>query len=214
MIVLTATITKENGSLINLTSRNSFSIERSIFDRSNFETADWGVISNGGNLKFVDSDGEIKRLAVLRQIKSGMLVNLYLENTLAKSKSNIGQFLTEKWNYDNDNRQVSVTFKDELEEWQDIVVEKVVYNPFAEKNLSFEWLYNYLFELTPSKYDMLKFESLDEDTKIILSNRKFEFFILDAKNLWSAWTQFCVACQCHIYKDNNGKTVCKYNGGN
>lgn len=214
MITLTATITKNDGSLINLNYRNSLSLERTIYDRSDLKLPSWGIISNGGNLRFVDSDGTIKRLAEQRLLKSGMKVNFYLENTLSKAKANVGQFLTNQWNYNNDNKQVSVSLKDELEEWQDILLNPVGYNPNSETNLSFEWLYKYIYTLTPTKYDMLDFENLDNQTKSILTNSHFEFFIFTAKTLWNAWTQLCQACQCHIFKNNDGITVCRYNGGN
>jgi hypothetical protein len=214
MITLTATITKLNGEFINLDYRNSLSLERNIQDRSDISMPSYGIISNGGSLRFIDADGSIRSLAEQRQLKSGMAVNFSLNNTSTNASAPVGEFLTVQWDYDKNNKQVFVAIRDELEEWQEILFTPIKYNPYFEKDLSFEWLYKYLYELTPSKYSMLEFEELDDVTKSIISNSKFEFFILEANNLWSAWTHLCQACLCHIYKTNNGRTVCRYNGGN
>ena len=214
MITLTATITKSDGSLINLDYRNSLSLERTITDRSDLKLPSWGIISNGGNLRFVDSNGSVKRLAEQRLLKSGMTVIFHLTNTISGANSTVGEFLTSQWDYDDNSKQVSVSLQDELQEWQSILINQVHYNPFHEKDLSFGWLYGKIYELTPDKYSMLPFSELDIETQEVLSDTHFEFYILDANNLWGAWNQLCQACQCHIYKNNNGNTVCRYNGGN
>lgn len=214
MITLTATITKEDGSLINLNYKNSVSVERTILGRSNISMPSWGIISNTGNLRFIDTDGSIKNLAEQRLLKSGLQAIIYLENTLTSARNQIGEFLTDKWQYDNENRTVSVSLKDELRDWQDIIISPIRYNPYREKNYRCKWLYNYLYELTPSKYNMLPFESLDETTQNILSGTEFEFLVLHSKNLWNGWAQLCQACQCYIHKNNLGQTVFKYTGGN
>lgn len=214
MITLTATITKNDGSLINLNYRNSLSLERTIYDRSDLKLPSWGIISNGGNLRFVDSDGSIKRLAEQRLLKSGMKVNFYLKNTISNSETGVGEFFTDQWNYDNDNRRVDVTIKDDLGKWQDIKISPITYSPYNEKNITGEIIYDSLYSLTPHNFNMLNFEQLDTITKDHLRNCKIEFFVLNSNNLWSAWTTFCKAFQTHIYKNNSSNTICKYNGGN
>ena len=214
MITLTATIAREGGDPIVLDYRNSLSIERSIFDRSDISMPSWGVISNGGKLKFVDTDGSIRALAEARLLKSGMAVTITLSNTISGASAPVGEFLTENWDYDNDRHNVSVSIKDELLKWQDILFSPIKYNPYAQKNWNGREIYEYLRNITPTEFDMSDFYKLDELTQTHLSNSSAEFFILDSKNLWSAWNTFCEAFQTHIYINNQNRTVCKYNGGN
>ena len=214
MITLTATIAREGGNSIVLDYRNSLSIERSIFDRSDISMPSWGVISNGGKLKFVDTDGSIRALVESRKLKSGMAVTITLSNTISGASAPVGEFLTENWDYDNDRHNVSVSIKDELLKWQDILFTAINYNPYDKNDWSGKKIYEFLHSITPSDFDMLAFDELDEATKTHLSNIAVAFFILDSKNLWSAWNTFCEAFQTHIYKNNQNRTVCKYNGGN
>lgn len=214
MITLTATILTSDGTLLTIDKSNCKSLSRTITDRKNIDTPSFGIVSNSGSLTFIDAKGQIKQLLIAKVLKSGLETNLYLKNTISNISLPIGEFLTDKWDYDVNSKEVSVSLKDELSEWQDILVESVPYDPYAQKNLSCEWLYNYLYGLTPSKYGMLNYNSLDSETKEILSKTKFEFFILETKNLWNAWNQLCELCQCHIFKNNEGQTTCRYRGGN
>jgi hypothetical protein len=214
LIKLTATITKDDGSLISIDYRNLIKINVSRTDRSSVKSPSYGVLSNGGNITLIDYDNSIKQMMLNRTVRSGMKTNIYLENTVSKSKISVGEFLTSKWDYDVDNKQVSVSLKDNLMEWQDILLSPASYDPYHEKDLSCEWLYKYIYDKTPEKYNMTSWDNLDTDTKTILSNTNFEYFILTAKNLWNAWTQLCEICQCHIYKDSSSRIVFKYNGGN
>lgn len=217
MITLTATIEKQDGSLININYRNSVSLERSIIERSNIQLPSWGIISNGGNLTFIDTDGSIKEMIKTRQLTSGMKSNIYLSNTLSPNSyiENVGEFYTKKWNYDSDNKRVSVQLQDDLEEWQDILFQNVEYNPLKDDtDISLFEIYGYLYDYTPRKYNMLEPSDLDEQTQTHLKNIIVKYFILTANNLWSAWSKFAQASHTHIYKNNGGTTICRYNGGN
>lgn len=199
---------------IDIDYRNLLRLETAVSDRLDFTMPNWGVISNQGTIAFNDSYGEIRDYAEEKLLASKMPIQIYLHNTISKSTKKIGDYLTKKWNYENNSRKVNVTFSDNLIEWQDILIDEIKYNPQAEKNHTFEWLYKYLYDLTPAKYYMTPFDNLDESTKNILSNTGFEYLILESKNLWNAWSQLCQACQCHIWKNEEGNTICSYNGGN
>lgn len=214
MITLTAEIVIPNGNNIIINHRNSISIERTISDRSDFKLPSFGIISNKGNLRFVDGDRAVKRLAEQRKLRGGMEISIYLQDTISKAKASVGEFITGEWDYDEDNFNVSVKLKDELVELQDIVVPKKSYDHTQEHDLSFEWLYNYLYAITPQKYNFLTFEELDSETQSVLSNNKLQYAYWEEKSLWAFWNDLCVACFCHIYKNNQGKTVLRYNGGN
>lgn len=213
MITLTAEITKDDGSKIVLNYRNSLSIERSIFDRSDITMPSWGVISNSGKLSFVDTDGSIRQLAQQRRLKSGMRVTLSLGNTLKNISSPVGVFYTEDWSYDNDNKKASVAIADMLQKWQDILFAKISYNPSSAQNLSGKDIYDFLRSKTPSEFNVLSFDDLDDTTKEYLLSCSVEHLLFDSENLWSAWNSFCQAFQSRIYINNSGYTVCKHTRG-
>ena len=219
------------GTTINVTKefdrRNLLSIERSIFDRSDLKLPSWGIISNLGNLEFNDANKRFLAYANAGVLVEGMKCELYLNNTLVNGAiERIGTFYTDTWDYDNDNRVVSVSLKDDLEEWQDINVAEISYDPRKIEHKPFKWFYVELWKLTSNRfyaeediygngnYNMLAFDELDTDTQDILQNAYIQYPLLESGSLWVQWTKLCEVCQLHIYKDNNGVVVCRYNGGN
>ena len=221
------------GETINVTKefdrRNLLSIERSIFDRSDLKLPSWGIISNVGNLEFNDINNRFLGYANAGLLVEGMKCELYLNNTLAKGATEkIGTFYTDTWDYDNDNRVVSVSLKDDLEEWQEINVEGFSYDP-RMTNIGFEEkilrrFYKYLWKITSNRvyggikgkgnYNMLAFEELDYETRQHLVDIYIQYPLLASGSLWQQWTKLCQVGQLHIYKNNDGVIVCRYNGGN
>ena len=97
--------------------RNIISLESSIFDRSDLKLPSFGIISNTGNIEFNDLDGEIKDYAERLLLQSGLSCEIRLNNTLVDGASElVAEMETDQWDYDNDNRVVSVSIKDDLEE--------------------------------------------------------------------------------------------------
>lgn len=202
---------------IDIDRRNMIGISRSIFDRSDLKLPSFGIISNTGNIEFNDLDGEIRDYAEQLLLQSGLSCEVRLNNTLIDGASQvIAKMETDQWNYDNDNRVVSVSIKDDLEEWQDINVAPINYDPRVVEHKSFKWLYNHLWGITTKNdnYDMLSFDELDSDTQAVLNNTYTQYPLLESGSLWQQWTKLCQVCQLHIYKNNNGRIVCRYNGGN
>lgn len=205
--------------------KNIISIESSIMDRSDLKTPSFGVISNNGFVEVTDYDGKL-----LTQINNGILssgnkIEIFLRNTLVENAiQKIGEFETESFDYDNDNRSVRINVKDDLEEWQEINVDGVIFDPRDLTSKPFSFFYNYLWKITSNRnynseigsgnYNMLALGELDEKTKNILKNTYTQYPILNSGNLWQQWTKLCQACQLHIYKNSDGVIVCRYNGGN
>lgn len=197
--------------------RNLLSLERSIFDRSDLKLPSWGIISNVGNLEFNDNNGRFLGYANAGVLVEGMKTELYLNNTLVNGASKkVGTFYTDQWNYENDSRVVSVSLKDDLEEWQDINVAEISYDPRVIKHEPFSWLYKRLWSVTTANgnYNMLSIDDLDIDTQAVLNNTYIQYPLLESGSLWQQWTKLCQVCQLHIYKNNDGVIVCRYNGGN
>ena len=200
---------------IKINRRNLISINRSIFDRSDLKLPSWGIISNTGNIEFNDTDGEIREYAEELLLESGLKCEIKLNNTLVDGASEtIGLFETNEWDYDNDNRVVSVSLKDDLEEWQEINVDEISYDPRKTESKPFRWFYEYLWNITKQNYNMLSFDELDSDTQSVLNKTYIQYPLLESGSLWEQWSKLCEVCQLHIYKDNNGVVVCQYNGGN
>jgi hypothetical protein len=204
---------------IDIDYRNLIALNRNITYRGDNKLPSYGIISNTGNLEFNDIDGEIKDYAEQMLLSSDLKVTINLNNTLKKASQQLGVFETETWDYDNDNRSVSVSLKDDLEDWQDIHIEGLNYdprNPFAIlRNGSMEDLYRWLQDsrITPQKYKMLPFEELDGKTRNILKNTTISYPLLKQDTLWEQWQKLCEVCGLYIYKNNEGKTVCVYTYG-
>lgn len=197
-------------------------VEANKTDRSNIDLPSYGIISNSALLEFLDKDGEVKEYAKQLLLKGGLKTEISVNDTLVKNsqkKETVSVMYTETWSYNNKNSNVSVTLKDDLEEWQNIKVEPLIIvegldtdNPYIKRQ-SFEVLYKHLYNCTPSKYNLLDFNSLDSTTQDILKNTYIEYPILNGASLWSEFDKLCQVCQLHIYKDVD-KTVCCYLGGN
>lgn len=199
---------------IDINKKNLISFNRRIFDRSDIKLPSYGIISNTGNIEFNDLDGEVRDYAEQRLLEADLKVVIRLVNTLGNIEQ-IGNFQTREWNYDNQSRVVSVSLKDNLEEWQDIYVEGFSYdprNPYGIMSTA-AGLYVWLSNKTPSKYVLPKFNALDARTQSILSNTKIPYPLLESGTLWQQWTKLCQLCGLYIYKKPNGAIACTYTYG-
>lgn len=202
-------------SSIEIDRKNLISISRSIFDRSDLKLPSFGIISNTGDIEFNDIDGEIRDYAEKLLLESGLKCEIKLNNTLVDGASEtIGLFETDQWEYDNDSRVVSVSIKDDLEEWQDIYIDGIPYDPRKPEHKNFAFFYQRLWAVTNPKYPMQKLDQLEEKTQDVLNKTWVVYPLLEKGNLWQQWTKLCQVCQLHIYKNNDGVIVCRYNGGN
>lgn len=202
---------------IDIDYRRLISLGRDITYRGDNKLPSYGIISNTGNLEFNDLNGEIKDYAEQLLLKSGLKVVIMLNNTLTNNYQQVGIFETETWDYDNDNRSVSVSLKDDLEEWQDIQVQGFDYDPrnpnFVLTEGTMADLYSWLWDRTPSKYQMKSYSSLDNITKQILATTHIDYPMLKSGTLWEQWQKLCEVCELYIYKDNQGNTICTYTIG-
>lgn len=207
MITLTAKITLADGTEIPINKKNALSIDENIIDRGDIILPSWGIMSNGGSISFMDFKGDIKKYADNRQLIRELPVEVSLNDTTAGTHKILGSFVTKHWDYDNNSKEVRVQITDELEQWQDIVVDVLLYKSSTNTNASGEAIYAYWRGKTPEKYNMLPFSKLDETTQKRLQSLNNIIFISNSKNLWSAWTQLCVLVQAHIFRNSKGETV-------
>lgn len=201
---------------IELDDTNLLDFERTIMDRSDIKRPSFGIISNTGSLSFIDKNGEVKDYIAQQIINSQNVISAYLVNSETNAREQIAYFNTEQWSYNNSQSLVNVSLKDDLEEWQDINVPAVEYTPTVSTPKTAEWFYKYLWQFMQDsglqKYKMLSFEELDSETKAVLSETTIQYPILESASLWAQWDKLCQLCFLHIYKRNDGRTVCKYSG--
>lgn len=223
MITLTAKLTLHNGTEIELNYGNSVSMEGNIFDRADTTLPSWGIISNSGKIKFIDSDGQIRSAIEKNLLKERTKIVLSVSNTVKGTKSNIGDYYAKNWDYDNNNFNVTVDFGDELQNMQDIQAEPYVYDLTTEGySITAKDLYDYIQAYTVNiqadtvnkRFNMATFEELDSNTQAHLSAITIPIPYFEQTNLWNVWQNFCEAFQTHIFKAKNQKIVCVYNEGN
>lgn len=218
MITITAKITLADGTEIPLNKRNLISIDSAIFDRSDIILPSWGILSNSGNFSFIDIDGNVKGYAQNLKLTSKTKVNIYLNDTSYRTQCQLGEFFSGKWNYDNDNANVSTTLTDGLQQMQDINIEPLEFDPITdgEQYSTADKLYDYLQKQTvPKGFNMIAIDDDDFDsaTKGHLEKCRIPYPYINTTNLWRVWQQFAEAFQLHIFKKRNGKIVCFYRGG-
>lgn len=193
--------------------RNLISIESEVKDRSDIQLPSFGIISTGGSLLFKDTTSRFLNYANAGLLTEGIEIKIFLENTVKKTKKQVGQYYTTDWNYDNDSRSVDVSFKDDLEEWQDIQVNGFDYDPRSPFKVISDGkmsnFYRFLHNVTPTKYKMVSFEGLDEKTRKILEETKLQYPLLKNGTLWAQWTKLCDVCGLRIHKNMYGNTVCE-----
>lgn len=188
---------------IDLDHRKITSIESSIMERGDNELPSWGIISNGGSLTFNDNNGEIIDYIEQNLLQSGSKVEIYLNNTLAKTKEIVGTFYTENWDYDNDNRSVSLSFKDKLEEWQDIEGESYLLNEYNAPRRIYD-----VFNRVASYARQKGFEiSVSSDVVRIMENTTTPNLYMEKGSLWENFKKICEICGFYIYQNENGICV-------
>ena len=195
---------------------NLISLSRTITDRADYKLPSYGIISNSCEIEFRDLYGAILNKIEQNLIVQGLTLTLYMncmkEDTTLQQQ--IGEYQAESWNYDEDSRMVNVTFKDNLEEWQNINVEAIEYNPNDTSEKTLQWFYEELHRLTPTKHNMKRFNELEPATQERLELIKIKYPLLYSGSLWQQWTKMCQVAQAHIFKSDDGRVDFVYRGGN
>lgn len=197
--------------------RQIISLNRPLDCRSDIKKPSYGIISNKVSIEFKDIYSVIPYFAEKLILTENLPVNIYLNNRPFKTAYAIGEFYTENWDYDNNNGTVSLSLKDNLEEWQDIWIEGFSYDSRNPKkvlpNQNMADLYKWLHEKTPAKYKMLAYNELNYVTRGRLERTKIEYPFLESGTLWQQWLKICQVCALYIYVNEFGRTDCQYTVG-
>lgn len=200
MITLTAKIYVSATETIEINQENMKSIKRNISDRESVDKPSWGIVSNRGEISFYDPYGQVLDLIESQKLDTSIKIEVFINNTLAKVQKSLGEFYSEKWKYDNNSRLVNVTIKDDLQEWQEIIIS----NEPLFKNFNYLDIYYWLRVHTPSKFNISVSEEVLEYLGKITETSDSLLF---GSTLWSFWEQFCEATMLHIYKNDKGEVV-------
>lgn len=191
---------------IDIDRRNILSMKTTTFDRENISMPSFGVRSNSSSIEFRDLDGEIADYAAMNALTKDLRVEMFIKDTLSKKEQKVATAYTEDWNYDSNNRTVSVSTTDGLEDWQSINVSRIDIDIRENNQTDMVWLYEHLREIANAK-SRVKVASVDElDAKTVdaLRNVKIEYPVLDECSLWSAFSKLCLACFLHLHVGADG----------
>lgn len=181
--------------------RNLLSLESEVKDRADIDKPSFGIISTGGSLSFKDTTSRFLNYANAGLLTEGIEIKIFLENTVKKTKKQVGQYYTTDWDYDNDSRSVDVSFKDDLEEWQNTTVSQ--YN-FVDSQYMIDYLQEILNKYIPEK-SLCKI-SESAKTRLNTTYCKYPYFDSD-RSLWQYIEKICKICGLYAHKDGEGYLV-------
>ena len=190
--------------IITVGKRNKRSIDFTISSRDKVDAPSWGIISNSGTISLIDTGGSLYQYAVNGDLKAGDAVEVFCENTITKKTQRIAYMFTEKWNYNNSNRNASVSIKDDLERWQDIQFDGIELNRPATLYEIYE-----IFKSASERYGF-SFSPLKDEVRDILKATTIEFPVISAGNLWSKWDNLCKCACIYIYKNHDNEVELNY----
>ena len=180
--------------------RNLISLESEVKDRADIDKPSFGIISTGGSLSFKDTTSRFLNYANAGILTEGIEIKIFVENTVKKTKKQVGQYYTTDWDYDNDSRSVSVGFKDKLETEQEknSLPQKIDISTdeYPKTLLS---IYNFI----QNKPNII----LSTKAQSIMQKIQSAFFYKESNNMWADLNKFCEIGGFHIYNNFNGDAV-------
>lgn len=196
---------KGGASTTRIDKRRILSCETQIRDRADLDKPSFGVVSNGGHLSFKDTNKQFLGFANAKLLRGNERVRIFLENTIAKSKELVGSYFVSKWDYDNDNATVSISFVDGIEDMQSKefpsfeaymldVSPKTLYDAYWSRLKSFTEQRGWTFD-GESAY---KIQSI---TSKILSSTFYNY----KENLWASQNKMCQLLGLNTFINKNGK---------
>ena len=153
-----------------------------------------------GQIQYYDYDSLILPLLENKGLNTTKKIEIYINNTLSNVHKNIGEFYSQNWKYDNDSRLVTVTIIDDLQEWQEIVINK----DSLLINYNYLDLFYEIKAYPPSKF---KFNVSQDILDYLSSIKETGKNNLSASILWAKWQEFCEATMLHILKNDKGEVV-------
>lgn len=180
-------------------------LEAQHLDRANIEEPSYGIYSNTGSMRIIDSNGEIKRYAEKRILRNGLKLTITLSNTLTDTKQVVGVYNTTDWDYDYINNEATCTLGEDLEELQEIQFGGIPLEIGVSK--TGKDIYDKLHEATPEKFKFIAFSELSTKAQNRLKNIKTSRMFMEGGSLWAEWTKLCEISRGHIINSFDGHSV-------
>lgn len=184
--------------------RNALRIEGYISQRGDFKLPSYGLYSNYGKIEFVDKTGEYEDYARFGILVDGCKTELKLRNTLDKNANEsdleniVGTYYTKNWDYDANNRKVSVSLSDNLEVLQEVQGTEF----YVGGDLT---MYDVYLHLKGESSPYLAFKELSYSLDSRLKSIPCPSPTLNKKSLWAQWQDFCVATTLYMFINKDGE---------
>ena len=172
----------------------------------------YSLISNSGQLQFIDKNGVIPTYSKRGYLIQKKKVEITIKNTLTGKTENINCFYSESWKYDKERQVVQLSLTDSMTELQNVTIPTKYVGLNNIKALAIE-LYNIIvgdIAIDKSKNPYIteygEF-ALTENPQVeyILQNTLVAYPRWQANNAWALLVKLCELCGLHIYKDFDGK---------
>ena len=187
----------------NIEAEELISIDFSGQSRSDISKPSWGIISNTGQIDFLDYLGVVAQLSK-HNFLSGSFINIYLQTP--NKKEQIGGFFVDNAMRNEQNQKVQLFFSDVLKSWEEITVGEYFY-PYTKNIISIK---DVITEIV-SKADVEL--ELPYKTRQYLNTFFVPFPKIEAGSVWAQVSKICEATACYVYCNHKGTPIIKYSRG-
>lgn len=157
----------------------------------------WGVLGQYGSLNIIDIDKEIKDLATVGILKSGVRIPI----TIMLDGNQIASFIGNKWSYAFGNNIVNVELTSDIDK-----LNNIIYNGYApQENKTNAEILNELKNLTEQNGIIVRF--FDSDTQEYIGRITQRFLTMSQSTLLEAWNRFCNDTFTRFYFNENMELV-------
>ena len=181
-------------------SSNMISLESEVTNMSEIERPSFGLVAGSGLLKFNDIDGDISDFISLRLLTSDQKIVISIKNTITGKTEKLGEYISDKWSYDNSNMSISVTLKDKVINSQNISVVDF-YPNMGHLSQDPTYLYTELYSVSPSYMKNINIGNINSFFERFTVNNPY----LYDDTLWGEWGKVCDAFLLHYYRNKDGK---------
>ena len=181
--------------------RNMLSLNCDHISVPEIDKPSFGLVSNSGNISFTDYNKSFLSYARLGLLNQSNTCKVYLKNTLSKTTRLMGTFYAQKWSYDANNNEVSVSLTDGLERMQNILMEE--YSTDIPKG-AIRTIKNILDDFV----EFVKkkgFEIQKDYSDIIFQAFRTLYPTISQGNLWQQYSKVLVATGLNGYIERDGK---------
>lgn len=160
---------------------------------TNAADIEYGIMSGGGAVEFVDRNGDFERLILSGRNLEWVPIAVFVDG------NKVGQFYSQRvWQYNKLTNVAGTELQEVILKWQNVNVQ-LKYD--GESMTAMQ-----LVEFLMGQSDNVQFE-IDSDTRAWLSGIVVEYPYLERTTLWEQWNKMCNIGQLVVYLLTNG-VVC------